>query len=136
MGRTLLRCTLACRFGGGAGVTCFISARASSGEAAATGAAAGTTAAKTDGAGGGTMVGTEVSNSILSGHLRADWMRSIMLLAGLVGISAEAEASLTGAGSALGHTQPTMKIIASNTLPTQRKYRTTGTACPSPRTTA
>ena len=134
MGRTLLRCTLACRFGGGAGVTCFISARASSGEAAATGAAAGTTAAKTDGAGGGTMVGTGGVERCC--YLRADWMRSIMLLAGLVGISAEAEASLTGAGSALGHTQPTMKIIASNTLPTQRKYRTTGTACPSPRTTA
>jgi hypothetical protein len=39
---------------------------------------------------------------------------------------------LTGAGAALGQTQPTMKIIASSTPPTQRKYRPNGTTRTSP----
>jgi len=77
------------------------------------------------------MVGMEVSNTILSGHLRADWMRSIMLLAGSVGACA-ATTSLTGAGAALGHSQPATKIIASSTLPTQMKYRPNGTTYTSP----
>ena len=116
-------------------MTCFISARASSAEASATGAAGGAIAARTGVAGGGTIVGMVVSNTILSGHLRADWMRSIMLLAGSVGACTEAEASLVGAGAALGHIQPVAKINASSTLPTQRKYRPNGTAFTSPRLT-
>jgi hypothetical protein len=133
-GLTFLWRTLATRFDGGAawGVLGFISARASSGEVeAAVPATAGSTAATT---GGGTMVGMEVSNTTLSGHLRADWMRRIMLLAESVGVCT-ATTSLAGAGAALGHTQSTMKIIASSTLPTHRKYRPNGTAFTSPSVT-
>lgn len=64
-----LRWTLACRFGGGA--LGFISARASSG-CSAGGFSATIGAEASAGGGGGMIVGMEVLNSTLSGHLRAE----------------------------------------------------------------
>ncbi len=129
----LCRATLACRFG--AGALGFISACASSGGAAlaattgAGGAGGGVSATADD---GGVMVGTEVSKTIRSGHLRADWMRSIMLLAGPC-CDPTAAACLTGAdasGALLGQIQPATNSNAIRALPTQMKYRPSGTTYP------
>lgn len=76
-------------------------------------AGGGTVPANWGGADGGTIVGIDVSNWILSGHFLVEWMRAI-------GTSAEpcAEVSSSATGSALGQIQFTTKSNATSTLPT------------------
>jgi hypothetical protein len=129
--------TLTCRLG--AEALGFISARASSFFdsvfAATTGAGGAMGPASATVSGGGATVGgggADVSNTTLSGHLRADWMRRIMLFVGVRGGSAAASLTGAGSGAALGQSQPATNSIASSALPTQRKYRATGTTWTDP----
>ena len=111
-----------------AGAAGLISARASSatgaaGGAAATGDTGALEAVATAGGGGGTIVGMEVSNSILSGSFRSDWMRIVCS----TGVSLAA--CWVGAEGSPGQHQLARSNMTTSTLPTHKKYRATGTAC-------
>ena len=69
------------------------------------------------------IVGMEVSITTLAGNLRSDWMR-IVCWTGL-----SAAAACAGVEGAAAKYQFARRRMATSTLPTQKKYRATSTAC-------